>query len=693
MQNNDDYIGLTCPFCQSVLKPGQDVVKCAQCGTFHHKECWQEYTACSMCGCKRNITLSNNFVSEQLHPGKGRHVWAVAIIIVIISIMAYLLLNISYITGEGRKKLWELNEKFHIITKNKNEKKWKLQVSEMRKEAEKARKNVSCGEIKSKQIRQIKGIKQDKVGNIIVTTINGEKITLKKNNLDTIIDDKGNQVYVTEITYNGIEFIFEGKKGFEATLNFDENKQGNKIIIMDGEGKISGKIGEQSIKGNNFAGKFILSFGENFGDFEINAEKARAEIGKDFYLGDFYSGQFKTKYEKDELTEFTLNNGARAMIRGHLRIWNRNDRPLKMITQKHKDSSKIIGVWHNSVNLAMYNEERVNVNKLGNDEIKKYISNTIITNKNKIKQLEKQLIELDNSGNNYKTKELGIKNNIKELKKYNENLKKIRTKENLITTIGKSITELEKANYNIWNEFPNIGYLEYDINANNLYRIDRASRIIPSGIVILEGETSYGINFGNGNTEPVSLEGLQNGVYSIYSPREYDRDIGKLNKRGFFYFQAGEEDLVGDYGVVRIKNYDHRVSEIKTGKYFDGNTYVKVKRTGVAKDGQKYLRDSEFNVIIPNSKEIRTSIIRLDKDGFYYIFNIEDVEKANITINPKEIKKKTEKYKKIRKFALDSLDTMGLNTNELERHVMREENFLEDYKQAEKYIREKKLSK
>jgi len=58
----DDYIGLTCPFCQSVLKPGQDVVKCTQCETYHHTECWQEYGACSMCGCKRSFGITDKKV-------------------------------------------------------------------------------------------------------------------------------------------------------------------------------------------------------------------------------------------------------------------------------------------------------------------------------------------------------------------------------------------------------------------------------------------------------------------------------------------------------------------------------------------------------------------------------------------------------------------------------------------------------
>jgi len=67
IRNNDDYIGLTCPFCQSVLKPGQDVVKCAQCGTYHHKECWLEYGACSMCSEKRKPEKVSNVINKPEH--------------------------------------------------------------------------------------------------------------------------------------------------------------------------------------------------------------------------------------------------------------------------------------------------------------------------------------------------------------------------------------------------------------------------------------------------------------------------------------------------------------------------------------------------------------------------------------------------------------------------------------------------
>jgi len=150
MQNNDDYIGLTCPFCQSVLKPGQDVAKCTQCGTFHHKECWQEYTACSMCGCKRNITLSNNYGGGRHHRSKVWIGWVVAIAIVLIANAGFLLINGSPVEDEWQNISGKLKQFFHNITKNKDEKKWKLQVSKMRKEAEKAKQEI---EEKEKQLQ------------------------------------------------------------------------------------------------------------------------------------------------------------------------------------------------------------------------------------------------------------------------------------------------------------------------------------------------------------------------------------------------------------------------------------------------------------------------------------------------------------------------------------------------------------
>lgn len=43
-----------CPYCQSKLKKGADYTICSQCGTPHHKECWNENGGCTTYGCINN---------------------------------------------------------------------------------------------------------------------------------------------------------------------------------------------------------------------------------------------------------------------------------------------------------------------------------------------------------------------------------------------------------------------------------------------------------------------------------------------------------------------------------------------------------------------------------------------------------------------------------------------------------------
>lgn len=43
-----------CPYCQSKIKSGADFTVCSQCGTPHHKECWDENHGCTTYGCRNN---------------------------------------------------------------------------------------------------------------------------------------------------------------------------------------------------------------------------------------------------------------------------------------------------------------------------------------------------------------------------------------------------------------------------------------------------------------------------------------------------------------------------------------------------------------------------------------------------------------------------------------------------------------
>ena len=45
------YVGKTCPYCQTPIKPGVPVAVCSACGMPHHAECWHENGRCTTFGC------------------------------------------------------------------------------------------------------------------------------------------------------------------------------------------------------------------------------------------------------------------------------------------------------------------------------------------------------------------------------------------------------------------------------------------------------------------------------------------------------------------------------------------------------------------------------------------------------------------------------------------------------------------
>ncbi|MHB0938438.1 MAG: MFS transporter [Armatimonadota bacterium] len=44
-------VGKTCPYCQTPLKPGVEIVTCNACGMPHHTDCWRENGRCTTYGC------------------------------------------------------------------------------------------------------------------------------------------------------------------------------------------------------------------------------------------------------------------------------------------------------------------------------------------------------------------------------------------------------------------------------------------------------------------------------------------------------------------------------------------------------------------------------------------------------------------------------------------------------------------
>src|SRR5512140_1292554 len=46
-----DVVGTVCPYCQTPIAAGAEVVVCPDCGTTHHAECWRENGRCTTFGC------------------------------------------------------------------------------------------------------------------------------------------------------------------------------------------------------------------------------------------------------------------------------------------------------------------------------------------------------------------------------------------------------------------------------------------------------------------------------------------------------------------------------------------------------------------------------------------------------------------------------------------------------------------
>jgi len=63
-----DYIGKNCPYCQTPIKPVDDVVVCTVCEQPHHRECWIENGGCTTFGCPGGISIDVE-PTTTFHPG------------------------------------------------------------------------------------------------------------------------------------------------------------------------------------------------------------------------------------------------------------------------------------------------------------------------------------------------------------------------------------------------------------------------------------------------------------------------------------------------------------------------------------------------------------------------------------------------------------------------------------------------
>lgn len=65
----ENFKNKICPYCQSRLKKGADITVCSECGTPHHKECWDENNGCTSYGCHNNPLTERSEFSESENVG------------------------------------------------------------------------------------------------------------------------------------------------------------------------------------------------------------------------------------------------------------------------------------------------------------------------------------------------------------------------------------------------------------------------------------------------------------------------------------------------------------------------------------------------------------------------------------------------------------------------------------------------
>lgn len=54
----NEAVGKTCPYCQTPIKPVEDVVYCSSCSIPHHQQCWNEGQGCTTFGCSGQPSLT-----------------------------------------------------------------------------------------------------------------------------------------------------------------------------------------------------------------------------------------------------------------------------------------------------------------------------------------------------------------------------------------------------------------------------------------------------------------------------------------------------------------------------------------------------------------------------------------------------------------------------------------------------------
>ncbi len=62
-------VGKNCPYCQTPIKPGGQVMVCSACGMPHHADCWQENHGCTTFGCQGHPATAVGTAPQSPAPG------------------------------------------------------------------------------------------------------------------------------------------------------------------------------------------------------------------------------------------------------------------------------------------------------------------------------------------------------------------------------------------------------------------------------------------------------------------------------------------------------------------------------------------------------------------------------------------------------------------------------------------------
>ncbi|MBW3015063.1 protein kinase [Candidatus Woesearchaeota archaeon] len=499
-------------------------------------------------------------------------------------------------------------------------------------------KGTKCNEVTSAIAGEFTGVSRDKDGNLVIDTTNGP--VKLDGNIRAVVDVSGDVVYLTDdgtfIQHKGFSFTARG-----TTQKTNFKFKGNKLT-MEGPGEVSSD-------GNRVSGKvegsFTVEIGLTADEFKVTGNKADITVyGKDRYTGDF-----SNEYKEGKLMMFSLDSYmSSAKIRGHLAITNDDNIKKVYITQNNPNAKTLEQVWHNAAVITTFNEEKLNIDKLKDADVKKYVSDSIEKNKAKIEALK---AAKEKAKTDYEKSQ--IQSKIDYLEVYVKDLEGITTKAALMGVVDNTISRLEADNARIWKTHPNTGYLEVVNSDVNLYGDKKSTDSIPGRLVILPGKSSYGVS----ELDSRSMSGEQANVYSIYSPPEYSDASGKdLKKRGIMYCASGSTGITGDMCSARAKTSVGLV-EIMSGRDSSGNGYSRVSRNSAVKNN---VDDAGLIVVGPTSKDARTSMIKLDADGIHAIDSLVGEGKSRVYTNPTIIDKIAENYKKVRDIALGVLRAAGL---------------------------------